>query len=147
MLTKENSFSIYHNLSISASVDVVFEAITKPENLISWWPLRCTGIPREDEVYNFYFTPEYDWYGKVIKLVKNQSFHIKMTKSNSDWGPTSFGFDLQQIDNSILVSFWHIGWPKCNSHYKRSSYCWALLLNGLKEYIEKGIVIPFEERS
>ena len=32
-------------------------------------------------------------------------------------------------------------------HYGRSSYCSAMLLNGLKNYIEKGVVVPFEDKG
>jgi len=70
-----------------------------------------------------------------------------MTKSDQDWDPTSFGFDLEDIENGVLVKFWHKGWPECNHHFRRSSFCWAMLLNGLKNYVEKGIIKPFKERE
>lgn len=139
--------SIYHDLEIKESINKTFQAITEPEHLINWWPLKCTGIPKENEEYNFFFTPEYDWYGKVIKSEKNKSFHIKMTTSDSDWNPTSFGFDLEQKNLKVQVKFWHIGWPECNAHFRRSSFCWAMLLNGLKNYVENGKIVPFEERE
>jgi len=70
-----------------------------------------------------------------------------MTRSDSDWDPTTFGFELENAKKSVKIKFWHIGWPACNSHYRRSSFCWAMLLNGLKSYLERGVVIPFEERD
>ena len=70
-----------------------------------------------------------------------------MTKSDPNWEPTSFGFDLKEIEDGVLVKFWHKDWPECNDHYKHSSFCWALLLKGLKDYLEKGVIIPFEERN
>lgn len=99
------------------------------------------------EVYNFYFTDEYDWFGKVMHVEANKSFHIQMTESDEDWNPTRFGFDLEEIDQGVWVKFWHVGWPSCNDHFRRSSFCWAILLKGLKDYLEKGIIIPFEERE
>ena len=96
--------------------------------------------------YNFYFGPEYDWYGRVIAADPGKSFHLKMTKSDSDWNTTSFGFDLEASGGGVLLKFRHTGWPECNPHFRRSSFCWALLLNGLKNYLEKGIIMPFEER-
>jgi uncharacterized protein YndB with AHSA1/START domain len=141
------TYSIHHDLLIKAPIHKIFEAITEPEHLINWWPLKCEGIPKENEDYNFFFASEYNWYGKVIKLEKNKSFYIKMTKSDADWDPTSFGFDLEQQKGDVLIKFWHVGWPECNAHFRRSSYCWAMLLNGLKNYVEKGIVVPFKERE
>ncbi|MDF0716438.1 SRPBCC domain-containing protein [Muricauda sp. 334s03] len=140
--------SIYHDLEVNGTIEKTFKAITQPEHLINWWPQNCKGIPKENEVYNFFFTPEYDWYGRVIKLEENKSFHIKMTKSDPDWNPTSFGFDLEENSTgTVLLKFWHTGWPKCNHHFRRSSYCWAILLKGLKDYVEHGKIIPFEERQ
>ena len=139
--------TIYHDFEIEASSQNVFEAITKPDHLENWWPLRCSGVPEEGEAYNFFFGPEYDWYGKVSKLEQDHSFHIKMTAADPDWDPTSFGFDLEQIKNEVQVRFWHSGWLECNAHFRTASFCWAMLLNGLKEYVENGKIIPFEERS
>jgi uncharacterized protein YndB with AHSA1/START domain len=140
-------YSIHHDLEIKESPCKVFQAVSEPKHLVNWWPLKCSGIPKENEEYNFFFTPEYDWYGTVSKYEKNKSFHIKMTKADIDWNPTSFGFDLEQKNDTTLIKFWHIGWPECNAHFRRSSFCWAMLLNGLKNYVERGIIIPFEERE
>ncbi len=146
-MKSKNGYNIFHDLTINASIENVFKAISEPEHLVNWWPLRCSGDVKEDGLYNFFFTEEYDWYGKVSKLVKNESFHIRMTKSDPDWDATSFGFDLEKVNGKILVTFSHVGWLECNHHFRRSSYCWAILLNGLKQYLEKGIVLPFEKRS
>lgn len=143
----DKHFDIYHDLVISASVANVFEAVSQPEQLVNWWPLKCTGTPAVGETYNFYFAPDYDWLGKVIKYAKNETFHIKMIKSDSDWNPTSFGFDLEETDGKVLLKFWHKDWPACNEHYRRSSFCWAILLKGLKNYVEKGEILPFTERE
>ena len=147
MGTKTEGYEIYHDLIIEAPAGEVFSKITDPDHLINWWPLKCSGAPEKDAEYNFYFDDAYDWYGKVIKIEENQAFHIKMTDSDADWDPTSFGFDLEEIEQGVQVRFWHVGWPECNAHFKRSSYCWAMLLNGLKNYTEKGTVIPFELRD
>ena len=84
---------------------------------------------------------------EVIKCENNQTIHFKMKEADEDWTPTSFGFDLEPQQNAILIKFWHTGWPSCNDHFRRSSFCWALLLNGLKNYVEQGIIVPFEDRE
>ena len=141
------SFSIYHDLTINACSRKVFEAITKPDHLVNWWPLKCTGNPEVGGEYNFYFNQKYDWFGKVVEYSSNKEFHIRMTKSNLDWAPTTFGFDIEDFKDNVQLKFWHTGWAECNAHYRKSSYCWAILLKGLKEYLEKGVILPFEERG
>ncbi len=144
---ENKSFEIHHHLTINAPLKNVFERIIDPKHLVNWWPLKCSGTPQLGAIYNFYFDESYDWYGKVIQIEPEKSFHVKMTDSDSDWNPTSFGFDLEKIETGTKLEFWHVGWPECNAHFKRSSFCWAMLLNGLKNYTEKGTIIPFGERD
>ncbi len=144
--TKEG-YCILHDLVINCSLEKVFEGITSPEHLVNWWPLKCTGRPVEGEIYNFNFTEDYNWFGKVAQVEKDKSFQIKMTQSDADWDPTSFGFELEKIEHGVWVKFWHKDWPSCNDHFRRSSFCWAILLKGLKDYLEKGIIVAFEDRE
>ncbi len=102
-----NSFSIYHDLKIESSIERVYDAISNPEHLVNWWPLKCYGILKKKKIYNFYFGEEYDWYGKVEKAHKYKSFYIKMINSDQDWNSTSFGFDLEKQESEILVKFRH----------------------------------------
>ena len=141
------TYSIYHDLIIHAPVEKVYSAISDPTHLINWWPQSCSGIANQGEPYNFYFGPKNDWWGEVTNCEVNKTFHIKMTVSDADWNPTSFGFDLTTLQEGVQLHFWHVGWPSCNHHFKRSSFCWAMLLNGLREYVEKGVIVPFERRE
>ncbi|WP_303317353.1 SRPBCC domain-containing protein [Flavivirga abyssicola] len=141
------AFNIYYNLLIKTTSRVVFDAVTLPEHLNNWWTLKSSGVPKLNSEYNLNFTDTYNWFGKVSKVKNNESFHLKMTDSDKDWNPTTFGFDLKTNSSGTLVKFSHVNWLKDNHHYRRSSFCWAMLLNDLKNYLEKGIIIPFEKRN
>ncbi len=141
------SYNIYHNLLIIASPKEVFDAVSQPKHLDNWWTLKSSGKPELNATYNLNFTDDYNWFCKVLKVENNESFYLKMTKSDDDWYSTSFGFDLEKKDGGTLVKFSHVNWQKDNDHFKHSSFCWAMLLNGLKNYLEKGIIIPFKERN
>lgn len=141
------SFGIYHDLLIEESPAAVWDAITTPSQLEAWWPLKCSGRPIEGEEYMLFFSQEFDWRGEVVKAEANASFHIRMTTADSNWHSTIFGFNLEQQENHCVVKFFHIEWKSRNDEFRQSSYCWAMLLNGLKQYVEQGIVIPFEKRE
>lgn len=140
-------FNIYHSLLIEQSLSKVFKAISQPKHLDNWWTLKSSGKPMLDATYNLNFTNTFNWFCKVSKVELNKSIHFKMTKSDEYWDSTTFGFDLEEVENGTLVNFSHVNWPKQNHHFKHSSFCWAMLLNGLKNYLEKDIIIPFEARS
>ena len=141
------SFNIYHSLYIKAPVNMVFDAISEPEHLNNWWTLTSSGKPKLDAVYNLNFTDEFNWFGVVSKCEYDKSFYIKMTDSDQDWNETTFGFDLKESENGVLVEFSHVNWPQLNHHFKYSSYCWAILLKALKNYLETGTVISFKDRN
>jgi len=141
------SFNIYHSLIINDSSDKDFEAVSLTKNLNNWWTLKCTGNPILNAEYNLNFTDAYNWYGKVSSCIPNKSFHIYMTKSDHDWDATTFGFELEEVDKGTLLKFSHKNWQELNHNFKHSSFCWAMLLNGLKNYLENGIIIPFEKRN
>lgn len=144
---QDKGFGIYHDLAIEAPINEVFKAVSESGHLINWWPLKCTGKPESGAEYNFFFTQEYNWYGKVNEIVPNRIFSVKMTKSDLDWDGTTLTFEMKEEIKSVCLSFTHLGWNECNSHYRVASFCWAMLLKGLKDYVEKGIILPFEERS
>jgi len=141
------SHSIYFNFIINSDKFSVYKAVSEPGHLENWWPLKCSGIPRVGEEFNFNFTDKYDWYAEVTSCKQWDHIHYKMTKSDDDWNPTTFGFKLKEKDNGTCLNFFHTDWPELNNHFKHSSFCWAMLLNGLKSYLEKGAIIPFEKRS
>ncbi|MGR3810262.1 SRPBCC family protein [Jiulongibacter sp. NS-SX5] len=139
--------AIYHHFIIRAELKKVFDAVSMPKHLVQWWPKTCKGVPARGEEYNFFFEEPYDWYARVSELEKDKFIYFKMTKSDPDWDPTTFGFELVPHEKGTYLKFFHRDWPEANDHMKYSSFCWAMLLDGLRNYVEKGLVVPFEERE
>ena len=140
--------SILHEFAIRSSAESVFQAFTVPAQFECWWPKRCTGTPALGERYNFYFGDAFDWFAHISEIAQRRSVCYKLDESDSDWQPTSFGIELTEEDTgTTIVSFYHRDWREANRHFRIASFCWAMLLNGLKNYVEKGIVVSFENRS
>mgnify|MGYP003320615128 CR=1 FL=1 len=140
--------SISHDVTIKSSSALVFDKIVNPEHLNNWWPLKSSGDGNLNDVYNFYFSEEYDWFSKLIKVEKNKEIQFLMTHCDEDWNDTILEFKLEIINtDNTLLKFSHIGWKNNNHHFRRTSYCWALLLKGLKDYCEKGTIVPFKNRG
>ncbi|RZN82191.1 MAG: SRPBCC domain-containing protein [Winogradskyella sp.] len=138
---------ILFDLYINASKEKVFDAFSLPKHLDNWWTLKSSGKPEFGSEYNLNFTDEYDWYAQVSKVKQNEFFFLKMINSSPDWNPTTFGVELEEMDNGTLLKFSHTDWQNNNHEFRHSSFCWAMLLNGFKNYIEKEIIIPFDERN
>lgn len=98
-------------------------------------------------VYALNFGPEYDWRAEVIHVVPGQAFTWKMRKAMDDWMGTEVGIRLTEDKDGTIVDFFHKGWKEAGDHFRISNFCWGYLLKGLKDYVEKGVVIPFEQRN
>ncbi|ESU26540.1 hypothetical protein FLJC2902T_25110 [Flavobacterium limnosediminis JC2902] len=140
--------TIYHDLIINVTKEKVFEAISTPKGLNNWWTLRSKGTAGLDEKYNLYFGEEYDWFATISKFKENEVIEFSMTEAMEEWLPTRFGFILKEENSHrTYVQFYHADWKEATQEFRIASYCWANLLRELKQYLEKGIITPFEERN
>ncbi len=137
---------IFHNFSIEAPAEKVFEAISLSEGLDKWWTKASAVNPLRGGMYTLDFGPEYIWNAIVTEYVKDKVFELKMTEADADWLGTKIGFILIAHKNKTTVNFYHTGWPQKNEHYKISSYCWAMYLRILKRHLEYGEWVPYEKR-
>lgn len=140
-------YDILHDLIIDAPAAKIFAAITEPIHLNNWWTKEASGIAQVGQEYRLYFSAEYDWYAEVSICEVEHQFELKMTKADGDWNPTRFGFILTQQEQGVLLSHYHKNWQSTNHHYRRSNYSWAQLLRILKNYVEKGEIVPFAHRD
>ena len=138
---------ILHQFAVKNSKEKVFNAFCQPQGLNAWWPLESQGYPGINEMYRFYFGPEYDWKAKVIHVIPNKELTWQMTEAMEDWKETQLGFRLSEKDDVTSVSFFHNNWQQASDHFAITNFCWGQLLNGLKNYVERGIIVPFEKRN
>jgi len=138
---------IFHDFEIRASAEKVFQAVSTPAGLDSWWTSRSSGEPRPGAEYELWFAPVYDWRAVVTKFVPDVEFELQLTRCDKDWHDTRVGFVLRETGGVTHVQFHHTGWQEANGHYRTSSFCWALYLRLLKRYLERGEVVPYEERG
>lgn len=138
---------ILHNVYIHESPEKVFRAISSGEEIQKWWTKRSTGNPIKGDVFDLYFSDDYDWRAELIDIGENVKCEWKVIKADQDWTNTVFGFMLYERDDITVTEFYHKNWREINEHFKRSSYCWAMYLGLLKDYVEKGNITNFEQRT
>ncbi len=137
---------IFHDLPIKAPIDRVFDAISTPQGLDTWWSKRAAGTPREGAEFKLSFGPGYDWSAKVIRCAPPREFELQMVQADSDWAGSRVGFRLEPRGNVIWLRFSHSGWPSVNEHYRISCNCWAMYLRILRRSLEFGELVPYEQR-
>lgn len=137
---------IVQQFAIEASCPQVFQAVSTPTGLDTWWTKRSSGEPIEGAEYSLWFGPEHDWRAVVSRCIPHEEFELEVTEAQQDWLRTRVGFVLKEREGVLQVQFHHLGWPEANEHFRVSCYCWAMYLRLLKRYVERREVVPYEER-
>ena len=137
---------IYHDFPIDASPDRVFDAVSLPEGLDTWWTDSSAGVPASGNRYELDFGPGYVWGALVTRCEPGEAFELALTSADPDWTGTRVGFRLEAKGDKTVVRFHHSGWREGNQHYRTSSFCWAMYLRLLKRYVETGEVVPYAAR-
>ncbi|PIF46353.1 uncharacterized protein YndB with AHSA1/START domain [Chryseobacterium sp. 52] len=142
----DHSFSILHDLEVDATLENVFQMVSVPEFLNEWWAHYCQGIPESDSEYTFEFSKDFIWKGKVSKLNAPYEIEFLMTEADADWTGTKVGFILKETENGTGISFYHTDWKDTNDHFRKTSFCWAMYLRILRQFVEEGLHVPYSER-
>jgi uncharacterized protein YndB with AHSA1/START domain len=137
---------IIHQFPINAPVEKVFDAISTPDGLDSWWTLRCAADAKEGSEYQLYFGEEYDWRAIASVVDRPRRFELGVTAADDDWKDSRLIFELMADGPATTVKFRHMGWPVANEHFCISSFCWAMYLRLLKRFVEFGEVVSYEKR-
>lgn len=124
----------------------VFRAIAEPAGLDQWWTRSSAGRAAVGEEYQLGFGPGYDWTAMVIEMVPDRRLVWRMAVAMPDWVGTVVGFDLEPQGVGTQVRFRHEGWAEASSHFRTSSYCWAMYLRLLTRLVERGEAVPYESR-
>lgn len=137
---------IFYDFPIVAPAAKVFRAVSTPEGLDAWWPLRTTGTPAIGREYQLFFGPQYDWRAEVSRCEANAQFEFLMTRSMPEWDQTRVGFGLAWQGEVTWVRFHHLGWPQASDHFRTTAFCWAMYLRLLKRFVEHGEIVPYDRR-
>lgn len=137
---------ILHDFPIKATPERVFDAVSTPAGLDTWWTKTSRGAARAGEVFELGFGPGYDWRARVTRCEPGRAFELEMTRADGDWTGTRVGVELEDRDGATWVRFHHTGWPETNEHYRISCCCWAMYLRVLRRSLEHGEAVPYEQR-
>jgi len=137
---------IFQHFPIKATARAVFDAVSTPKGLDAWWTESSSGEPKPGAEYDLGFGEGYEWRATVSSCVPDREFELELISGDEDWQGTRLGFHLDQGGDVTQVRFHHTGWPESNDHYRVSCYCWSMYLRLLKRYVERGEVVPYEDR-
>jgi uncharacterized protein YndB with AHSA1/START domain len=131
-------YAISHFLSIAASDKAVYEAITTPEGLASWWTEDLDVPGRIGSVSTFRFRSGAYNQMRVLQLVPYRRVEWECVDGAEDWVGTRVIFRLDEQMRATRLHFVHSGWLSPTVYMASCNYQWGVHLTSLKRYCEQG---------
>lgn len=133
---------ILQELTIKATPDEVFTAITQHDELTQWWANHVIAEPKVGTVAEFRFDN-----GEVMKMEitkldagKNVNWLVRQAPY---WEGTTITWDLTPITNGTKLLFGHRGFRMSDAAYEQTRTGWEYFLGSLKSYLETGKGTPY----
>ena len=137
---------ILHTVDISASPDVVFEALTSQEGLANWWTTQVqTGVGDSDDEIQFRMVEGFNPRMQVTVSEPGHLIRWRCVDGVDDWADDSFEFRLEERDGATVLFFTqHYTEEVDDETYGRYNFNWGFYLQSLCTYCEKGRGLPFQ---
>ncbi len=129
---------ILHEVTIAATPDKVFKAITEQQGLAAWWTTHTVAEPRVGSVGEFSFPGGFVIKMEITKLEPGRKVYWTVKEGAPDWAGTHVTWDLTPSDNGTKVRFGHRDYASADGSLAGVSYTWAWYLTSLKDYVETG---------
>ena len=134
---------ILHEVTIAASPEKVYQALTDQSDLQGWWTEHATAKAQTGTVSEFSF------YGgmavfrlNVDELEPGQKVYWSVKEAVPGWDNTRITWDLAENEGQTTLRFGHRNWASTDGIYASVSYNWAWYMTSLKAYVETGTGTP-----
>jgi uncharacterized protein YndB with AHSA1/START domain len=129
------------NLSIKATPEKIYKALTAQEGLASWWAKQTTAKPEVGFINVFGFGTFINKM-KVTALVPDRKVKWECIDSIEEWIGTYISFELEENPEKTLLRFTHGDWRKVTDTFAGCTYDWARFMTSLKSLCETGTGTP-----
>jgi uncharacterized protein YndB with AHSA1/START domain len=130
--------TIYHQILINSTPDVVFKAVTTQEGISKWWLFNCIVKPEMGFINEFRYKNYVHNKMKVIDLQPNKRVEWECIQSDPQWIGTHIIFDISVHNEFVKLNFIHTNWQEQTDFFAACNYHWARHLTMLKNYCESG---------
>ncbi|HSB69256.1 MAG TPA: SRPBCC domain-containing protein [Candidatus Methylomirabilis sp.] len=148
--------TIYHQVSINAPVAKVYEAISTPDGIGTWWDKQTSTQTDRGLVLEHNPGPEHGVVKlRVVELVPNKrveweciSTHPKSSPASA-WTGTHFIFEIAERggnaassgsgrnqDCTTTLDFRQTGYDEQSEYFGSNNFAWGQVLQNLKQVVE-----------
>lgn len=135
---------ILHDLTILASPQQVYAALSEQEGLSSWWTREVDAEPEVGSTAVFRFEGGMvEMRMHVERLEPGQAVEWAVAEpAPPEWDGTRVTWELAPSEQGTSLRFGHRGWQSVEGSFASINYNWAYYLTSLKQYLETGEGFP-----
>ncbi|MFA6916852.1 MAG: SRPBCC domain-containing protein [Parachlamydiales bacterium] len=133
---------IDHEISIKASVETIYKALTTLDGLRAWHTVEVEGDAKVNGhlIFKAEGKPTFDW--KILSLDPH-NITWECVSGPGDSAGTKVIYKISKYDDErSLVEMRHAGWPGQHGNFRKCNTLWGILLHHLKTYAETKSALP-----
>ena len=133
--------SIVKELTIEASPERVFNALTQQDKMACWWTDDLSATPEVGSLSEFRFSRgTFVIQFEVAELDKDKKVYwiTRQGPSTGHWVGTTVTWQLTPVHNGTDLVFNHDEFAQADRRYEITRSWWEHFLTSLKSYLETG---------
>jgi len=134
---------IVQEMTIEATPEKVFNALTRQVELAQWWTNHVNAEPRVGSVAEFRFNDgAVVFHMEITELVDGKKVHWAVRLGPPHWEGTTVTWNLTPVGKGTKLLFGHHGFAAVDAAYEETREGWEYFLGSLKSYLETGKGTP-----
>jgi uncharacterized protein YndB with AHSA1/START domain len=146
MLLKGSPMSdIVQELTIEATPENVFYAITLPDRITEWWANHVAAEPMAGSLAEIRFDNGEVMKIEITELEVGKKVHWRVRLAPHNWEGSTITWDLMPVSKGTRLLFGHHDLVVGNTAYstEQTRTGWEYFLGSLKSYLETGKGTPY----
>lgn len=128
---------ILHNITISAPLEKVFQAVSTENGFKGWWA-QDTEVQGDNFIFSF-SNKQHVAKFKVVKKQENKFIRMDAFEGMTEqWAGSYLLFELKENDGNTVLTFTHGDWKEQDQEYAMCNTNWGKLMFHLKTFAETG---------
>lgn len=128
---------MHHEIQTDASPEKVYEAVTTPDGLRSWWTADSVAEPLVGSVAEFGFNNRSTLFRMRIEELKPKQRAVwECVGDDKEWKGTRLIWDISEKDGKTVLHFVHGNWRSRSPYFAVCNSTWGELMYRLKDYVE-----------
>lgn len=137
---------IFQSISIKATAEDIFKALTTEEGLKGWWVRDLKKVGKNQVLVKFEFGVTTVWMSMSIDH-SSRIIRWDCVDGPEDWVGTTMTFEIIPHGLETVLHLWHSGLKGSADFYGQCNSRWGHYLHGLKLLVEPGIELYQFEQS